>query len=229
MVKSKILQGAKVVALVTCMFAAFGAGISLIWSTFVSGESSSAEEWIASVVTGGAKAAFCGLVLSILLLLLTRDKAATEPALDSSISKKRTLLQWLWFAFPTVATTVTTILCLWILLAGYTADSPMFYTNLALIVFFSSGSFLFLRQFLHELFEASDTALSGDNLLVNYVHLGERHFVLNTSQFSKTKITQMRPKVSEPMWRVHFSGWRFAVLPVDWDNSLETATVNPTQ
>ncbi len=222
--KTKILKAVLVISLVTGVSAAVGAVLPLIdylWTTFVSGKDTLTEAWINSAFTDVVDAAWFGLIISITFLWFGRNKFRQESIVEEPIPNKLTRGKWLLYMFPIISGLIIVIIVSWLIFEEYISDGSMLYAYMGGLIFFGGGTLFFTRDFLHEWLQARYAFVSGDTFRVGYQYLGERQYKLTETRFRKTKITHEQSGGSEPMWRVQFSRWRFAVLPLDWETSGE--------
>jgi hypothetical protein len=96
-----------------------------------------------------------------------------------------------------------------------------YYAVLLLLILLSAGPIWLLLSLIILLARATEIAKINNSVRVNYVYWGERNFPIRPHIIRKNKVWEIRlndPKDKyHPSWLVRLGGWRFAVMPIDWE------------
>jgi hypothetical protein len=118
----------------------------------------------------------------------------------------------------------------WAWLTFKFSDTASVYIVFFAMLFLGWAGFRGLKTTALTLLEARDVQIINGTITVSHMHLSERQYRLIPNHIKKTKVKLRRfqnvPIYTEPMWLLRFNGWHFAVVPIDWQNPLETQPAN---
>jgi hypothetical protein len=201
--------------------------IFFLWATFVSGEMVPNHGWVKKAI---AETISWGLLFSIIAIWRLRKEPIEEPtAVEPTPDNEKRYLLYV-FSFQTLSMIAMTFLCVWVAVTSNEIDESGSWIYMGLSVLFGTGALYFCRHVFHEIFEARYALVYGDTVCLYYIYLGNWEGSVTTIPIKQKMINHFRlnsDTFSEPMFRVQFGRWRYAILPMDWEDPPKPVPIDP--